>query len=65
MPAWRVDADQLRLHCYVLMCGLGASDNGIGEAGAVAVAKALESGQCQLKSLDVTGESMRLAGVAR
>ena len=47
------------------MCGLGASDNGIGEAGGVVVAKALESGQCQLQSLDLRCESMRLAGVAR
>ena len=49
----------------VLMCGLGASGNRIGDAGAVAVAKALESGQCQLQSLDVGGESMCLAGAAR
>eukprot|EP01043_Picozoa_sp_COSAG02_P071726 COSAG02_NODE_13224_length_1423_cov_4.558157_2_plen_95_part_00 len=42
------------------MCGWDASDNGIGEAGAVALAKALESGQCQLKSLDLRCESMCL-----
>ena len=40
------------------MCGVDATDNGIGDAGAVALAKALESGQCQLKSLDLNGESV-------
>ena len=35
----------------------GAAGNGIGEAGGVAVAKALESGNCKLTSLDVSGES--------
>ena len=43
------------------MCGWDASDNGIGDAGAVALAKALESGQCQLESLDLNGESVCLA----
>ena len=47
------------------MCGWDASGNGIGDAGAVALAKALESGQCQLQSLVLACESMRLAGVAR
>ena len=47
------------------MCGMDATDNGIADAGAVALAKALESGQCQLKSLDLSRESMRLAGAAR
>ena len=42
------------------MCGWDASVNGIGEAGAVALAKALESGQCQLKSLNLNSESMCL-----
>jgi hypothetical protein len=36
---------------------VGAPDNGIGEAGAAALAKALASGQCALTSLDLTGES--------
>ena len=35
----------------------GAADNGIGEAGAVAVSKALESGNCKLTSLNVGCES--------
>ena len=35
----------------------GAADNRIGEAGALAVSKALESGNCKLTSLDVSGES--------
>ena len=47
------------------MRGMDATGNRIGDAGAVALGKALESGQCQLKSLDLDGESMRLAGVAR
>ena len=42
------------------MCGWDASGNGIGDAGAVALAKALGSGQCQLKSLILEGESMCL-----
>ena len=46
------------------MCGMDATVNGIGDAGAVALAKALESGQCQLQSLDLRGESMRLAACA-
>jgi hypothetical protein len=36
---------------------VGAPDNQIGEAGAAALAKALESGQCALTSLDLTSES--------
>ena len=35
----------------------GAADNSIGEAGALAVSKALESGNCKLTSLDVGSES--------
>ena len=46
------------------MCGWDASDNRIGDEGAVALAKALESGQCQLKSLILYGESMCLAACA-
>ena len=41
----------------VLMCGWDASENNIGDAGAVALAKALESGQCKLESLNLAGES--------
>ena len=41
--------------CLWLCCGAAA--NGIGEAGAVALSKALESGNCKLTSLDVGGES--------
>ena len=41
--------------CLRLCCG--AADNEIGEAGALAVSKALESGNCKLTSLDVCGES--------
>ena len=40
---------------------MDATVNGIGDAGAVALAKALESGQCQLKSLDLFSESVCLA----
>ena len=46
------------------MCGMDATDNGIGDAGAVALAKALESGQCTLESLDLSGESTCLAACA-
>ena len=41
--------------CLRLRCG--AAVNRIGEAGALAVSKALESGNCKLTSLDVGGES--------
>eukprot|EP01052_Picozoa_sp_SAG31_P035772 SAG31_NODE_4361_length_3311_cov_2.542030_3_plen_201_part_00 len=41
--------------CLRLCCG--AADNEIGDAGAVALSKALESGNCKLTSLDVGGES--------
>ena len=41
--------------CVRLCCG--AAGNKIGEAGALAVSKALESGNCKLTSLDVAGES--------
>ena len=40
----------MRLRC-------GAAGNQIGEAGALAVSKALESGNCKLTSLDVGSES--------
>ena len=39
------------------VCGLDAAGNNIGEAGAVALAKALESGQCKLEGLNLGGES--------
>ena len=39
------------------VCGWDAVDNRIGDAGAVALAKALESGQCKLESLNLDGES--------
>ena len=56
------DAERLRVSCCcVLMCGMGTTDNGIGDAGAVAIAKALGSGQCPLEILDLTGESVCLA----
>ena len=48
----------------VLMCGWDASVNNIGEAGAVALAKALASGQCQLQSLSLGCESLCLAACA-
>ena len=41
--------------CLRLCCG--AAGNKIGEAGALAVSKALESGNCKLTSLDIGGES--------
>ena len=43
--------------CIVVVCVWDAADNKIGDAGAVAIAKALESGQCPLQSLDLYGES--------
>ena len=46
------------------MCGWDVAGNGIGEAGAVALAKALESGQCTLKSLNLDGQSTFLAACA-
>jgi len=56
------DAERLRVSCWCfLMCGMDATVNDIGDAGAVALGKALESGQCQLESLDLTGESVCLA----
>ena len=56
-----LDAERLRVSCCCfLMCGMDATDNGIGDAGGVALAKALESGQCQLESLDLSGESCLL-----
>ena len=45
-----------RADSWLRLC-CGAADNAIGEAGAVAVAKALESGNCKLTSLDVFSES--------
>ena len=39
------------------MCGCYVADNGIADAGLVALAKALESGQCELESLNLAGES--------
>ena len=41
--------------------GWDAPVNDIGHKGAVALAKALESGQCQLESLNLFSESMCLA----
>ena len=41
--------------CLRLCCG--AAGNGIGAAGAVALSKALESGNCKLTSLTVSRES--------
>merc|ERR1719218_279873 len=46
----------------VLMCGWDASDNNIGEAGAVALAKALASGQSQLQSLNLQDNNIGEAG---
>ena len=48
----------------VCVCGWDAADNYIGEACAVALAKALESGQCTLESLDLQRESTCLATCA-
>ena len=57
-----LDAERLWVSCCCfLMCGMDATGNDIGEAGAVALAKALESGQCQLESLGLYGESVCLA----
>ena len=41
--------------CLRVCCG--AAVNSIGDEGALAVSKALESGNCKLTSLDVYGES--------
>ena len=55
----------MRVHCCCCcVCGWDAADNGIGEAGAVALAKALESGQCTLESLNLQRESTCLAACA-
>ena len=48
----------------VLMCGWDASGNNIGDAGAVALAKALESGQCQLNNLNLSSECLCVAACA-
>ena len=54
-----LDAERLRVSCCCfLMCGMDATATDIGDAGAVALAKALESGQCQLESLFLSGESL-------
>ena len=45
----------------VVVCGWDAVGNDIGNDGAVAFAKALESEQCKLKSLDLGSESVCLA----
>ena len=47
-----------------MMCGWDVAGNPIGDTGAVALAKALESGQSQLKNLILSGESMCLAACA-
>ena len=57
-----LDAERLRVSCCCfLLCGMDATGTGIGEAGAVALGKALESGQCQLEGLDLNRESVCLA----
>ena len=45
---------------YGCCVSLADADNYISDAGAVALAKALESGQCQLKRLHLNGESTLL-----
>ena len=60
-----LDAERLRVSCCCfLMCGMDATGNDIGEAGAVALAKALESGQCQLNNLNLYGECLCVAALA-
>ena len=60
-----LDAERLRVSCCCfLMCGMDATGNHIGEAGAVALAKALESGQCQLKDLNLECECLCVAALA-
>ena len=57
-----LDAERLRVSCCCcLMRGTDATVERIGDAGAVALGKALESGQCQLKSLVLNSESAYLA----
>ena len=41
----------------VVVCGCDVAGNDIGDAGAVALAKALQSGQCKLDGLSLTSES--------
>ena len=50
--------------CMVVVCGWAVADTRVGDAGAVALAKALESGQCQLKELVLRSESTLLAACA-
>ena len=55
--------ERLRVRSPCVRVWLSARDGAgsrIGDAGAVALAQALESGQCQLTSLDLRGESMEL-----
>ena len=57
-----LDAERLRVSCCCfLMCGMDATVNRISDVGALALAKALESGQCRLESLNLASESMCLA----
>ena len=52
----RSDLAAKRADSWLRLC-CGAAGNKIGDAGGVAVAKALESGNCKLTSLNVGGES--------
>ena len=57
-----LDAERLRVSCCCfLTCGMDATGTDIGDADAVALAEALESGQCQLESLVLSSESVCLA----
>ena len=49
----------------VLRLCCGAAGNEIGEDGAVAVSKALESGNCKLTSLNVSSESAHGCALGR
>eukprot|EP01052_Picozoa_sp_SAG31_P034490 SAG31_NODE_4039_length_3643_cov_51.767212_2_plen_112_part_00 len=50
---------RVRCACVrVWLSARGGADNWVHDAGAVALAKALESGKCQLTSLDLSGEWM-------
>ena len=60
-----LDAERLRVSCCCfLMCGMDATGSRVVKAGAVALAKALESGQSQLQSLNLASESLCLATCA-
>ena len=61
MPGRMLSVGSLLLADCARVC---CAANHVGETGAVALVKALESGQCKLKSLDLRGTPTRLAACA-